>query len=310
MEYKKLGIVLLVIVILLLGFTFYVNTSGLFNFLADPLVGEGLGTLCDNEESCKQFCQDNRGRCDNYCQENPANELCNLLFFGSKNLGDEKLLPKLNKAETIDDRPVLKNLGFDIGPSDKSTNLAGDLIFDKRVVYDDGRVANDKVFLDFGSKDKYRINDVGVIEYWFFVPIGANVKAPISGIVDVGFFEHTKDWGINFRAKENSKWIVSYEHVIDVNVNDGDIVQAGEIVAKAAPRIGDNVAMTELAVWTGGQDIYKYCPFDFLDNSLKDDYDRKLRELASDWEEFIGKDVYEQEKWASPGCLVDKIKEA
>ena len=111
--------------------------------------------------------------------------------------------------------------------------------------------------------------------------------------------------------KENSEWIVSYEHVVDVKVKNGDSVKAGDVVAKAAPRIKEGIAMTEMAVWTGGQKgIYKYCPFDFLDESLKPTYEEKLTRLAKDWEEFINKEVYDEDAWVSPGCLVNKIKEA
>ena len=75
-------------------------------------------------------------------------------------------------------------------------------------------------------------------------------------------------------------------------------------------KINDKIAMTELAVWTGGiNGIYKYCPFDFLDENFKPVYEEKLNRLVRDWEEFIGKDVYYQDAWVSPGCLVDKIKE-
>ena len=81
MEDKKLGVVLLAIAILLLGFVFYINVSNAFGSLANPLAGEGLGSLCSNEEYCTNFCLNNRGRCDFYCQENPSNELCSKLFL-------------------------------------------------------------------------------------------------------------------------------------------------------------------------------------------------------------------------------------
>ncbi len=92
--------------------------------------------------------------------------------------------------------PVLKNLGVNIDAWNRQTNLAGDLIFLKKLLFDDGRVANDKVFLDFGSKDKYRMNDLGAIEYWFFVPLKTKVRAPVDGRVQMVFFNHTRDWGI------------------------------------------------------------------------------------------------------------------
>lgn len=206
--------------------------------------------------------------------------------------------------------PVLKNLGVNIDAWNKQTNLAGDLIFTKKLLFDDERVSNDKVFIDFGHKEKYRSNDIGSIEYWFFVPLKTKVRAPVDGKVQVVFFDHTQDWGVNF-VQEGSSWIVSFEHVVNVAVKDGNIAKAGDIIGEAAPRrtFNNEIAMVELAVWTGGKEIVKHCPFLFLKDDLKPVYEEKLKKVANEWEEFIGKDVYQQEKWAAPGCLVESIVE-
>lgn len=264
---------------------------------------KGLGTFCFGEKECVNFCLNNRGQCEVYCK-GKENELCKIIFPSEE---------KESKTTSVEDqkgdqKPVLKNLGVNIESWNKQTNLAGDLIFDRRVIYDDGRVANDKVFLDFGHVDKYRTG-IPTIEYWFFVPLGTNVYAPIDGTVQIGFFEHTQDWGISFYPEEGSNWIVSFEHVVNLAVKDGDRVNAGDIVAEAAPRINKEIAMVELAVWIGGVGIYKYCPFEFLDESLKPIYKEKINQLAKDWEEFIGKDVYKQEDWVAPGCLLHNITE-
>ncbi|MBI3334427.1 hypothetical protein HYZ97_02985 [Candidatus Pacearchaeota archaeon] len=78
----KIGIFLLLLLIVLLGISFYVNAQDSFSSLADPLSGEGFGTLCSDEENCREFCFTNRGQCDSYCKANPANELCSRLFRG------------------------------------------------------------------------------------------------------------------------------------------------------------------------------------------------------------------------------------
>ena len=206
--------------------------------------------------------------------------------------------------------PVLMNLGLDIEPLNKETNLAGDLIFSKSLVYDDGRVSGDRVFVDFGDKGKYYQDGIGNVEYWFHVPLNTKVKAPTDGVVKIDYFEHTEDWGVSILPKD-SDLIVSFEHLVNLMVKDGDYVAVGEFIGEAAPRntFDDKIAMTELAVWKGGSTIMKYCPFDYLDESLKPVYQEKLNKLATEWEEFIGKDVYEQEKWVSPGCLVSSIQE-
>jgi len=80
MEDENILIILVAGLFLLLGFSLFVNINNTFGFLADPLAGDGLGTLCDNEENCRNFCRDNFGRCSDYCAGSPSNELCNKLF--------------------------------------------------------------------------------------------------------------------------------------------------------------------------------------------------------------------------------------
>ena len=143
-----------------------------------------------------------------------------------------------------------------------------------------------------------------------FCPLGTKLHAPIDGIIHVGFIDHTKDWGINIAPSANSDWFVSFEHMTNLTVKEGDIVKAGDIVGEAAPRIKTpdyEIAMVELAVWTGGGP--KRCPFLFLAEDLKPVYEQKINQLAKEWEEFIGKDVYQQEDWIAPGCLLHNITE-
>jgi len=81
---KKLGVLLIIIAVLLIGFAFYANISNMFAFLTDPLAGDGFGSLCGNERDCREFCSNNRGICNNYCDENPANGLCSKLLVNGK----------------------------------------------------------------------------------------------------------------------------------------------------------------------------------------------------------------------------------
>lgn len=242
-------------------------------------------------------------------QEGKAEDKEDVVGDNSLNVS-QNLQPETENAPVEKPFPVLKNLGVNIDAWNKQTNLAGDLIFSKKLLFDDGRVSNDKVFIDFGHKEKYRPNDIGSIEYWFFVPLKTKVRAPVDGKVQVVFFNYTQDWGVNF-MQEGSSWIVSFEHVVNVVVKDNDMVKAGDFIGEAAPRrtFNNEIAMVEFVVWESGQQIVKHCPYFFLDDSLKSSYKVKLEKVASDWEEFIGKDVYQQEKWVAPGCLTEKIVE-
>ncbi len=294
----------------------------------DAAVEGSLGELCTGEEACSVFCHTNRGRCDEYCQNNSENELCAKLFSNQQTTNvDVQRSPPLpqqeenvsqNAAQSVvetqvaeDQPPVLQGLGVSIDRLDRSTNLAGDFIFTNKLIFDDGRVSNNRPFVDFG----YVQNSVGGlqenIEYWFYVPLGTKLRAPVSGYVSTPFFNHTQDWGINIMSRQGASWIVSFEHVVNLNVTEGQYINAGDVVAEAAPRSTFNreIAMTELVVWRAGQHITKFCPFSFLNESLKPTYLEKINQLASDWETFVGRDVYSQEQWLEPGCLKQSINE-
>lgn len=199
-----------------------------------------------------------------------------------------------------DKRPVLNGLGI---------NIPEDFILSKDVLFDDGNIKNEKVLLEFGEFEHNTDNPDKNIEYWYFLKPKTKVRAITEGIVSLFFIKHTQDWGVNIHPK-NSEYIVSFEHLINLEVEEGDIVKPGDIIGEAVPwSVSNKVSFTELSVWTGGRNIFKYCPFDFLSEELQPVYEQKINRLASDWENFIRKDVYQQENWVSPGCLIDKIQE-
>jgi hypothetical protein len=204
--------------------------------------------------------------------------------------------------------PVLSSFGLDISPYDPSTGQAGDMVFSHDLMYDDGRVYNDRPFVEFGWMHEY-YGDQRNIEYWFYTPLHTTIRAPTSGEVSIDYLEHTDDWAVHIRSDPD--WTVSFEHVVDMVVEDGQWVDAGDAVAHAAPRpgFGKGLAMVELAVWHGGEGITKYCPGDFLAPELKPEYAAKFARLAEDWEGFIGADVYDEDSWVSAGCLVEQVNE-
>ncbi|HLD80734.1 MAG TPA: hypothetical protein VJA40_01915, partial [archaeon] len=106
----------------------------------------GLGELCYTEDECKAHCQNNRGRCIQYCDAHPENALCGKLRaywdeVSRGEVGEPSQGPAPEpKKETL---PVLQGLGFNIDAWNKNTNLAGDFIFSKKLLFDDGRVKNE-----------------------------------------------------------------------------------------------------------------------------------------------------------------------
>jgi len=219
-----------------------------------------------------------------------------------------KSAPPASLQKTIiekDKPPVLKNLGINIQPWDKTTNRAGDFEFKNKNYVDN------KIFTEFAHKI---VNDMGeklLPEIGFNVPVGTKVVSPIDGVVTgVGFYEPSQDYIISMKTNESTPWIVGFEHIYNMRIKVGDRVLVGQELAEVSPSYGKTeFGNVEIDVWTGGHGIIKYCPFEFLDESLKLIYKEKINQLTKDWEEFIGKDVYKQENWVAPGCLLDKIIE-
>ncbi|MBS3067467.1 hypothetical protein J4450_02090 [Candidatus Micrarchaeota archaeon] len=255
-----------------------------------------LGDLCTGEGECKNFCLSNRGRCESYCKGS-KNELCKIIFLPQE---ETEQTEKLQEME-----PVLKNLGIKIEPWDRKTNMAGDFLFENKNYVDD------KIFTEFAHRVINEMGDKLLPEIGFNVPVGTKVISPIEGVItDVNFFEPSQDYLISIKTHESSPWIVGFEHVYNVRIKPGDKVLVGQELAEVSPSYGKiEFGNVEINVWTGGQNIIKYCPFEFLDNSLKPMYKEKINRLANDWEEFIGKDVYKQEAWVAPGCLLHNITE-
>ncbi len=76
----RIGIVILILAILLLGFTGIINFTNAFSFLNKSIVSEGLGPLCSSLSDCNDFCHTNRGLCNEYCKANPTNKICDLII--------------------------------------------------------------------------------------------------------------------------------------------------------------------------------------------------------------------------------------
>ncbi len=202
-------------------------------------------------------------------------------------------------------KPVLKNLGINIEPWDKTTKRAGDFLFERKNYVDN------KIFTEFAHRI---VNDMGeklLPEIGFNVPVGTIVVSPLDGVItEVRLYEPSQDYIIFIKTDESSPWIVGFEHVYYVRMNVGDTVVAGQELAEVSPSYGrTEFGNVEINVWTAGQQIVKYCPFEFLDESLKTRYEEKINRLANDWEEFVGENVYQQEKWVAPGCLLHNMTE-
>ena len=101
--------------------------------------------------------------------------------------------------------------------------------------------------------------------------------------------------------------IFETEHVINVLVKKGDKVKAGDVIAEVSDYSVNGYAgygLVEIGVLRGGNPPSHLCPFDHLDDSIKEVTLSKITALQKSWEEYRGdSDIYDESKVVVPGCL-------
>jgi hypothetical protein len=209
------------------------------------------------------------------------------------------------------DRPEIENIGLEIDFYDKSTNRAGDFVFDTFIYPWGDEIYNEKIFYDYGET---RTNEDGTTELEpqpiFIVPLGTKVHAITTGkVLDVKKI-YSGDYTIMLIKPENPKWVYEHEHVINPLVEIGDSVSAGQVIAEVSDYNSwlkdDGYGVLDIGILTTQEDgtPLHYCPFDYLNESIKEDYFEKINALYDSWENYMGDDsLYKQEKNKIPGCI-------
>lgn len=196
--------------------------------------------------------------------------------------------------------PVLYGIGIDLAPLDPATNLAGDVYF-QDLGYDD------KMFLWFGMD----YGDGSLNPHPMFVlPLGTEIHAVSDGTVQWIETLGDNDYDVCVYRHEGDPWCVSYEHISSPRVSEGDTVKTGDVVGEAG-RINDFVEFGkfDLKVWRGGLTILNYCPYELLHESVRQEKQAGITRFIRDWEEFMGRDIYPEDEWLSPGCAVETLEE-
>ncbi|MDO8618787.1 MAG: M23 family metallopeptidase [Candidatus Daviesbacteria bacterium] len=146
----------------------------------------------------------------------------------------------------------------------------------------------------------------------FVVPLGTPVRAIVDGVVADIPTLWSGDYSI--RVTENGKmekWSYETEHLINPKVKVGDPVRAGQIVGEVsdfnhgAPA---GFGTVEIGIGIGGNPPHHICPFAYLDDSIKEETFKKMRELFKSWEDYIGDQTLYSET-TIPGCLTDTLIE-
>lgn len=196
--------------------------------------------------------------------------------------------------------PVLENLLVGFGSWDPVTDLAGDFVF---------VAAEDKVFLEFGAVVDSPEGPKTLPTFEYRLSPDADVVSPLDGSVDaIEYKSDTDDYEIRLISSPTSPFVVSVDHVTELEVAEGDVVAAGQPLGKPgtwSPSLG----RTELQVFNFVE-RRNYCPLAFADPALAPALEADVTDLMDDWETFKGDaTLYDQGLMTSPGCLEDSLPE-
>ncbi len=211
------------------------------------------------------------------------------------------------EPEPVITKPILKNIGFTIDKYDPAAGKAGDILFVNKI----GDHYNNQIFLEYGFEVMGPNGPKKLVSPTYFLPLGTKLISPVQGKMEKIINQGT-DYEILMIPNDLQNWRISFDHIINLKVKEGDEVNPGDILGEVAERnseaIPPELGWTELQIWESVPiGPLTVCPFTLLDDSIREDIETKITQLAVDWEGFIGKNVYAQENWTSPGCLTESL---
>ncbi|MBI2009435.1 M23 family metallopeptidase [Candidatus Saccharibacteria bacterium] len=207
-----------------------------------------------------------------------------------------------SETNTKTDSAKIKHLGVNLDYYDPATKKAGDFLFTNAEVF-----AN-QIFMNYGylipaSPDYPAKRNP---QPTFFLPLGTKVHSLVDGKVFRVPKLYSDDYSVQVQT-EGSELIFEAEHVVNVKVKEGDTVKAGDIIAEVSPfgsQSGSGLGLFEIGILKGGNPPSHICPFDYLDDSIKDDLLKKITAFQKSWEEYKGNsNIYDESQVVIPGCV-------
>lgn len=223
-------------------------------------------------------------------------------FFVVGKNKDTKITSSNSQVVAKKSEVKIKHLGVILEEYDATTNKAGDFVFTKE------KLEFNRVFFDYGFE--VPANSAGPAKKnpqpTFILPLGTKVHSLIDGeVFDVPKL-YSNDYSVMVKG-EGSELIFETEHVINIKVKKGDKVKAGDVMAEVSNYDAKNYAgmgLVEIGVLKGGNPPNHLCPFDYLDDSIKDSTLKKITALQKSWEEYRGDNsIYDESKVLIPGCI-------
>jgi len=145
-------------------------------------------------------------------------------------------------------------------PTPPPWGLLASLPIEVSAVLAAGPLLNDqRTFTGFGMPKTDSPEEVSP-QWEFAVPPGTPALSPVTGYIVRISTLWSNDFSVWLSAdgKESRVWEV--EHVVGVQVEVGDFVEAGQPIATASVFGGREVALVELGLFKGGETPTHYCP--------------------------------------------------
>ncbi len=108
------------------------------------------------------------------------------------------------------------------------------------------------------------------------------------------------DYEVFVQPKEGSKWMIGYDHLINVAVSEGDKVKVGSILGN--PGVQNNgLSRFEIQINDETAGLH-YCPTELLHESVRDKISAYLTSMMQSWESKTGLELYDTNAQSPVGC--------
>ncbi|MEX2028116.1 MAG: M23 family metallopeptidase [Candidatus Curtissbacteria bacterium] len=230
------------------------------------------------------------------------------LFFLKTSNNQPNLQSVPNLDQNADEPPLkLKSIGVNFDYYDPKTGRAGDFKFTKQ------KLQFNRLFMGFGFVIPVNVSASGKPKAnpqpTFILPLGTPVRSLVDGVVANTPMVWSGDYSIQVtKSGKLEKWIYETEHVMNPKVKVGDKVSAGQIIAEVSnfdKGVPEGFGAVEIGILKGGGEgpPQHVCPFAYLDESIKEDTEKKIRAFFKAWEEYKGDTFLYDESLLTPGCL-------
>ena len=162
-------------------------------------------------------------------------------------------------------------------PVEVSAVLAAGSLLDKSI----NQSSDSRTFRGFGKPKENNAEELSP-QWEFAVPPGSPALAPLTGYVVAIHTLWSDDLTVWLSSDGEQSRVWEVEHVIDVLVEVGDFVEAGQPIATASVFGGREIAMVELGLLKEGQPPTHYCPLLYVDEDALSVINAELNEIRKE----------------------------